>query len=174
MRRRRASRFPVELDARVRELGSEGVEASDWTISDDDVAYAEELDYRNYDVERRRISGSLTLGTNASIIASGAGASAHGDGTSGVSTDVGNARNTPPHLHFGIYRRGYGPLDPFPYVRAPDPEPARPTVNLERLGDWARTARPTVQLHTGPADKAPLVRRQRTQSSAAGRLLLSY
>lgn len=29
------------------------------------------------------------------IIASGAGASAHGDGTSGVSTDVGNARNTP-------------------------------------------------------------------------------
>jgi N-methylhydantoinase B len=29
------------------------------------------------------------------IIASGAGASAHGDGTSGISTDVGNARNTP-------------------------------------------------------------------------------
>jgi N-methylhydantoinase B len=29
------------------------------------------------------------------IIASGAGASARGDGTSGVSTDVGNARNTP-------------------------------------------------------------------------------
>jgi len=29
------------------------------------------------------------------IIASGAGASAHGDGASGISTDVGNARNTP-------------------------------------------------------------------------------
>lgn len=49
-----------------RRFGSEGVEASDWTISDDDVAYAEELDYRNYDVERRRISGSLTLDYKAS------------------------------------------------------------------------------------------------------------
>lgn len=79
--------------------------------------------------------------------------------TLGLIGNTGNARNTPPHLHFGIYRRGYGPLDPFPYVRAPDPEPARPSVNLDRLGDWARTARPTVQLLTGPADKAPLVRR---------------
>lgn len=28
----------------------------------------------------------------------------------------GNARTTPPHLHFGIYRRGEGPLDPLPFV----------------------------------------------------------
>ena len=32
--RRRASRFPVELDARVRELGSEGVEARVLNISE--------------------------------------------------------------------------------------------------------------------------------------------
>lgn len=28
----------------------------------------------------------------------------------------GNARTTPPHLHFGIYRRGEGPIDPLPFV----------------------------------------------------------
>lgn len=79
--------------------------------------------------------------------------------TLGLIGNTGNARNTPPHLHFGIYRRGYGPLDPFPYVRRPDPDPAEPAANLDRLGDWARTARASVQMHTGPAEKAPLVRR---------------
>jgi murein DD-endopeptidase MepM/ murein hydrolase activator NlpD len=29
----------------------------------------------------------------------------------------GNARTTPPHLHFGIYSRGEGPIDPLPFVR---------------------------------------------------------
>lgn len=31
--------------------------------------------------------------------------------------NTGNARTTPPHLHFGIYGRGEGPIDPFPFVR---------------------------------------------------------
>jgi murein DD-endopeptidase MepM/ murein hydrolase activator NlpD len=31
--------------------------------------------------------------------------------------NTGNARTTPPHLHFGIYSRGEGPLDPLPFVR---------------------------------------------------------
>ena len=30
--------------------------------------------------------------------------------------NTGNARSTPPHLHFGIYRRGEGPIDPLPFV----------------------------------------------------------
>lgn len=39
----------------------------------------------------------------------------------------GNARSTPPHLHFGIYQRGEGPIDPLPFVRG-----ARgPEVNVE-------------------------------------------
>ncbi|MEL7536892.1 MAG: M23 family metallopeptidase [Pseudomonadota bacterium] len=32
--------------------------------------------------------------------------------------NTGNARTTPPHLHFGIYRRGWGAIDPFPYFEA--------------------------------------------------------
>jgi murein DD-endopeptidase MepM/ murein hydrolase activator NlpD len=33
----------------------------------------------------------------------------------------GNARRTPPHLHFGIYDRGA--IDPWPFVRPDDPVP---------------------------------------------------
>ena len=30
--------------------------------------------------------------------------------------NTGNARTTPPHLHFGIYSRGEGPINPLPFV----------------------------------------------------------
>lgn len=79
--------------------------------------------------------------------------------TLGLVGNTGNARGTPPHLHFGIYRRGHGPQDPLPYVRRPDPEPARPAGSLDRLGEWARTARAAAELRTGPADQALVVRR---------------
>jgi murein DD-endopeptidase MepM/ murein hydrolase activator NlpD len=31
--------------------------------------------------------------------------------------NTGNARTTPPHLHFGIYAMGAGPIDPLPFVQ---------------------------------------------------------
>ena len=31
--------------------------------------------------------------------------------------NTGNARTTPPHLHFGIYSRGEGPINPLPFVQ---------------------------------------------------------
>ena len=37
--------------------------------------------------------------------------------TIGFVGNTGNARTTAPHLHFGIYRRGQGAVDPWPYVR---------------------------------------------------------
>ena len=49
-----------------RRFGSEGVEASGWDESDDGVEYADEFDFRNYDVTRKRISGSLSLDYRAS------------------------------------------------------------------------------------------------------------
>lgn len=36
--------------------------------------------------------------------------------TLGLVGNTGNARSTPPHLHFGIYRRGSGAINPFPFV----------------------------------------------------------
>lgn len=79
--------------------------------------------------------------------------------------NTGNAVTTAPHLHFGIYRRGYGPLDPLPFVRRPDPDPPRPAGDPERLGEWARTARAAAELRRGPSPAAPIVR-QLDRSSA--------
>ncbi len=36
--------------------------------------------------------------------------------TLGLIGNTGNARTTPPHLHFGIYRRGSGAINPFPFI----------------------------------------------------------
>lgn len=37
---------------------------------------------------------------------------------------TGNARGTPPHLHFGIYARGEGAIDPAPFVVDPPRPPS--------------------------------------------------
>lgn len=39
--------------------------------------------------------------------------------TLGLVGNTGNARTTPPHLHFGIYQRRGGAVDPFPFVDQP-------------------------------------------------------
>jgi peptidoglycan LD-endopeptidase LytH len=58
----------------------------------------------------------------------------------GTVGNTGNARGTPPHLHFGIYRRGAGPVDPLPYVHEPRTGPRPVTASLDPLGTWHRTA----------------------------------
>ena len=61
--------------------------------------------------------------------------------TVGLVGNTGNARTTPPHLHFGVYARGdgvRGPQDPIPYlIRPRRPLPSLPATP-ERLGHWAR------------------------------------
>ena len=37
--------------------------------------------------------------------------------TLGFVGNTGNAKTTAPHLHFGVYKRGAGPVDPYPYVK---------------------------------------------------------
>jgi murein DD-endopeptidase MepM/ murein hydrolase activator NlpD len=58
--------------------------------------------------------------------------------TLGTVGNTGNARTTPPHLHFGIYRRGEGPIDPLPFVHTyrQTLRPLRADTAL--LGTWAR------------------------------------
>jgi peptidoglycan LD-endopeptidase LytH len=56
----------------------------------------------------------------------------------GLIGNTGNARNTPPHLHFGIYAFG-GAIDPLPFVKRDRPEPASVNLPLERLMDTMRS-----------------------------------
>ena len=54
--------------------------------------------------------------------------------TLGFVGNTGNARGTRPHLHFGLYRRGRGPVDPFPYVRLVSATAAPIAVDTAALG----------------------------------------
>ena len=61
--------------------------------------------------------------------------------TLGTVGNTGNARTTPPHLHFGIYARG--PIDPYAFV-ALQPQKARKVSNQQYLlGEVLRTQRRT-------------------------------
>ncbi len=61
--------------------------------------------------------------------------------------NTGNARTTPPHLHFGIYEDGA--IDPLPFLAADEPAPAPVRASLEPLGQRVRVAQPRVTLRAG-------------------------
>lgn len=72
--------------------------------------------------------------------------------------NTGNARTTPPHLHFGIYVRGSGARDPLPYLqRIPDSPPSS-DFDIGRLGAWSRSTEPDIALRAAPGRRAQLVR----------------
>ncbi len=54
--------------------------------------------------------------------------------TLGFVGNTGNARTTAPHLHFGIYRRGEGPIDPLAHVRLSSATPPALAADTTRLG----------------------------------------
>ena len=60
--------------------------------------------------------------------------------------NTGNARTTPPHLHFGIYSRGEGPLDPLPFVAG---EYRGATGSKEATGDTGNTGNTEAMGPTG-------------------------
>lgn len=78
------------------------------------------------------------------------GASVRPGDTLGFVGTTGNARSTPPHLHFGIYDGG--PVDPEPFLLPDDPAPARIAAPLARLDEWVRVTggREGVLLRIGP------------------------
>jgi murein DD-endopeptidase MepM/ murein hydrolase activator NlpD len=57
----------------------------------------------------------------------------------GTVGNSGNARTTPPHLHFGIYVRGEGPIDPAPFLTQPRRGPESVVVDVTQLGRWRRS-----------------------------------
>jgi murein DD-endopeptidase MepM/ murein hydrolase activator NlpD len=79
--------------------------------------------------------------------------------TLGFVGNSGNARSTSPHLHFGIYRRGRGPVDPLPFIDPPPTTAAKITADTSLLGELARTARSGARILAAPDEEATLVAR---------------
>jgi hypothetical protein len=70
--------------------------------------------------------------------------------TIGLVGNTGNARGTPPHLHFGIYRRGQGPVDPLPFIDARRGTPPEITADTALFGARVRIARAQVVMRRSP------------------------
>ena len=79
--------------------------------------------------------------------------------TLGFVGTTGNARTTAPHLHFGMYRRGQGPVDPLPYVRLVIAKPPALTADTLRLGRQAETRVANAPLRESPSASGLALRR---------------
>jgi peptidoglycan LD-endopeptidase LytH len=79
--------------------------------------------------------------------------------TIGLVGNTGNARSTPPHLHFGIYRRGFGPRNPYAWVHQPTRGPAPLGGDSALLGRVARVRVGNAVLRASPDADADAVTR---------------
>ena len=77
--------------------------------------------------------------------------------TLGFVGNTGNARTTPPHLHFGLYRSGQGAIDPTPFLRPPSGTLAELTADLQQLGTWARLVNDGIRLRSSPDSRSPIL-----------------
>lgn len=78
--------------------------------------------------------------------------------TVGFVGNTGNARTTPPHLHFGVYRRGEGAVNPAPFIRRPRGELAQMTADLAQLGSTVRLRNSGIRLRSAPGLRTPVIR----------------
>jgi len=76
----------------------------------------------------------------------------------GTVGNTGNAKHTPAHLHFGVYRGWGGATNPLPYVKAPAGTPPSVTASLARLGTRGRIKARATSLRVSPSAKAPVIR----------------
>ena len=77
--------------------------------------------------------------------------------TLGFVGNTGNARTTPPHLHFGVYRRGEGPVDPYWFVYQPRGNVPRLVADTSHLGKWIRPTAVRAILLAGPSLRSDTV-----------------
>jgi murein DD-endopeptidase MepM/ murein hydrolase activator NlpD len=54
----------------------------------------------------------------------------------GTVGNSGNARTTPPHLHFGVYRRWFDALDPWSFLDPPSKPVPEPAKTAGQLDSW--------------------------------------
>jgi murein DD-endopeptidase MepM/ murein hydrolase activator NlpD len=77
--------------------------------------------------------------------------------TLGLVGNTGNARSTPPHLHFGIYGRGVGPVDPLPFVFDRVERPPDVSLDAELAGGWRRVRGAGIRLRASPGGNADVL-----------------
>lgn len=70
--------------------------------------------------------------------------------------NTGNARTTPPHLHFGIYQQG--PHDPWPFVFTPDRSPGAVALDRSLFGSWRQATASNITLRRAPDRSAEAIR----------------
>lgn len=75
--------------------------------------------------------------------------------TLGTVGNTGNARTTPPHLHFGIYSNG--PVDPYLFIHQPSTRVAGLRVDTTRLGNWVLVSRGETTLRDAPNRRAAAI-----------------
>lgn len=68
--------------------------------------------------------------------------------------NTGNARNTAPHLHFSIYRRGWGAIDPHPFIARQKSKPSRVLVDSVLIGQMVRTRAIAATLRSAPSHRS--------------------
>jgi murein DD-endopeptidase MepM/ murein hydrolase activator NlpD len=76
--------------------------------------------------------------------------------TLGLMGNTGNAKYTPPHLHFGIYASG-GAIDPLPFVNQNRQQPPAISAPASLIKELARTSK-TAALENGIGKEATLIR----------------
>ncbi len=63
----------------------------------------------------------------------------------GTVGNSGNARFTPPHLHFGVYQSGFGPIDPYYYIATEYIKANDDPIDMDWIGQNMRTkSKPTI------------------------------
>jgi murein DD-endopeptidase MepM/ murein hydrolase activator NlpD len=75
--------------------------------------------------------------------------------TIGFVGNSGNARTTPPHLHFGLYARGA--FDPYPALRTYPPVAVEFAGDRGLIGRSARIGRDRSRLRSEPGGRAPVI-----------------
>lgn len=76
--------------------------------------------------------------------------------TLGLVGNTGNARGTPPHLHFGIYSRGEGPIDPHHFLHTPRAAAPSLAADTAWLGEWIRVSAARLPLRAAPHAEAAI------------------
>lgn len=64
--------------------------------------------------------------------------------------NTGNAKNTRPHLHFSIYRRGSGAIDPYPFIARQSKRLPRLQADTSYLGQLVRVKFNSTRLRSAP------------------------